>query len=95
MMNTNRTEGLRALIRQGLQAVAHKDTLAHLGDRSSYVGMSDIGPALGMPTGGTGQKGAAHHKQPGASAYSATRALVRIRGWASSGSAGPACTAPA
>ena len=43
MMNTNRTEGLRALIRQGLQAVAHKDTLAHLGDRSSYVGMSDIG----------------------------------------------------
>ena len=40
---TDRTEGLRALIRQGLQAVAHKDTLAHLGDRSSYVGMSDIG----------------------------------------------------
>ena len=42
-MEQNRTEGLRALIRQGLQAVAHKDTLAHLGDRSSYVGMSDIG----------------------------------------------------
>lgn len=39
----DRTEGLRALIKQGLQAVAHKDTLAHLGDRSSYVGMSDIG----------------------------------------------------
>ena len=42
-MEQNRTEGLRALIRQGLQAVAHKDTLAHLGDRSSYIGMSDIG----------------------------------------------------
>lgn len=40
---TDRTEGLRALIRQGLQAVAHNDTLAHLGDRSRYVGMSDIG----------------------------------------------------
>ena len=43
MGQKDRTEGLRALIRQGLQAVAHKDTLAHLGDRSSYVGMSDIG----------------------------------------------------
>ena len=43
MEQKDRTEGLRALIRQGLQAVAHKDTLAHLGDRSSYVGMSDIG----------------------------------------------------
>ena len=43
MMNTNRTEGLRALIRQGLQAVSQKSTTAHLGDRSTYVGMSDIG----------------------------------------------------
>ena len=43
MEQKDRTEGLRALIRQGLQAVAHKDTLAHLGDRSCYVGMSDIG----------------------------------------------------
>ena len=43
MEQKDRTEGLRALIRQGLQAVAHKDTLALLGDRSSYVGMSDIG----------------------------------------------------
>ena len=43
MEQKNRTEGLRALIRQGLQAVAHKDTLALLGDRSSYIGMSDIG----------------------------------------------------
>ena len=43
MEQMDRTEGLRALIRQGLQAVAHKDTLAHLGDRSSYIGMSDIG----------------------------------------------------
>ena len=43
MMNTNRTEGLRALIRQGLQAVSQQSTAAHLGDRSTYVGMSDIG----------------------------------------------------
>ncbi len=43
MEQKDRTEGLRALIRQGLQAVAHKDTLAHLGDRTSYIGMSDIG----------------------------------------------------
>ncbi|MGV7004502.1 hypothetical protein [Desulfovibrio sp. QI0442] len=43
MEQKDRSEGLRALIRQGLQAVAHKDTLAHLGDRSRYVGMSDIG----------------------------------------------------
>ncbi|WP_297895713.1 hypothetical protein [uncultured Desulfovibrio sp.] len=43
MKQKDRTEGLRALIRQGLQAVAHKDTLAHLGDRSGYIGMSDIG----------------------------------------------------
>ena len=43
MEQMNRTEGLRALIRQGLQAVAHNDTLAHLGDRTGYIGMSDIG----------------------------------------------------
>lgn len=40
---TNRTEGLRALIRQGLQAVSQQSTAAHLGDRSTYIGMSDIG----------------------------------------------------
>jgi len=39
----DRTEGLRALIRQGLQAVSQQSTTAHLGDRSTYVGMSDIG----------------------------------------------------
>ena len=43
MINTDRTEGLRALIRQGLQAVSQQNTTAHLGDRSTYVGMSDIG----------------------------------------------------
>ena len=43
MINTDRTEGLRALIRQGLQAVSQQSTAAHLGDRSTYVGMSDIG----------------------------------------------------
>ena len=40
---SDRTEGLRALIRQGLQAVSQQSTTAHLGDRSTYVGMSDIG----------------------------------------------------
>lgn len=43
MINIDRTEGLRALIRQGLEAVSQKSTAAHLGDRSTYVGMSDIG----------------------------------------------------
>ena len=43
MEMTDRTEGLRALIRQGLQAVSTQNTAAHLGDRSTYVGMSDIG----------------------------------------------------
>lgn len=43
MMNTNRMEGLRTLIRQGLQAISQQSTTAHLGDRSTYVGMSDIG----------------------------------------------------
>ena len=43
MEMTDRTEGLRALIRQGLQAVSQKSTTAQLGDRSTYVGMSDIG----------------------------------------------------
>jgi hypothetical protein len=43
MINTDRTEGLRALIRQGLQTVSQQSTAAHLGDRSTYVGMSDIG----------------------------------------------------
>ena len=49
MEQMDRTEGLRALIRQGLQAVAHKDTLAHLGDRSSYIGMSDMGRQIRTP----------------------------------------------
>lgn len=43
MKQMDRTEGLRALIRQGLQAVSQQSTAAHLGDRSTYVGMSDIG----------------------------------------------------
>jgi hypothetical protein len=43
MKQTDRTEGLRALIRQGLEVVSQKSTAAHLGDRSTYVGMSDIG----------------------------------------------------
>ena len=43
MEHSDRTEGLRALIRQGLQVVSQQSTVAHLGDRSTYVGMSDIG----------------------------------------------------
>ena len=37
------------------------------------------------------EKGAAHHEQAGASAYFATRVLVRSLGWAGSGITGPAC----
>ena len=43
MEHSDRTEGLRALIRQGLQTVSQQSTAAHLGDRSTYIGMSDIG----------------------------------------------------
>ena len=43
MKHADRTEGLRALIRQGLQTVSQQSTAAHLGDWSTYVGMSDIG----------------------------------------------------
>ena len=43
MEQRDRTEGLRALIRQGLQAVSQQNTAAYLGDRSTYMGMSDIG----------------------------------------------------
>ncbi|MCB6542099.1 hypothetical protein LI168_07805 [Desulfovibrio desulfuricans] len=43
MEHAGRAEGLRALIRQGLQTVSQQNTIAHLGDRSTYVGMSDIG----------------------------------------------------
>ena len=56
MEQKNRTEGLKALIRQGLQAVAHKDTLALLGDRSSYVGMSDIGQHWECPRAAVARK---------------------------------------
>ena len=42
-MKSDRGEGLRALVRQGLQMVSKQSTAAHLGDRSTYVGMSDIG----------------------------------------------------
>ena len=42
-MKSDRGEGLRALVHQGLQMVSKQSTAAHLGDRSTYVGMSDIG----------------------------------------------------
>lgn len=42
-MKSDREEGLQALVRQGLQMVSKQSTAAHLGDRSTYVGMSDIG----------------------------------------------------
>lgn len=43
MEQRDRTEGLRALLRQGLQTVSQQSTAAYLGDRATYVGMSDIG----------------------------------------------------
>lgn len=43
MERSDRAQGLRALLCQGLQVVSQQSTAAHLGDRSAYVGMSDIG----------------------------------------------------
>ena len=79
MEQKDRTEGLRALIRQGLQALAHKDTLAHLGDRSSYVGMSDIGQHWECPR-------AALARKVLPTAHSLERLLILQRGhWFESG----------
>ena len=89
MEQMDRTEGLRALIRQGLQAVAHNDTLAHLGDRSRYVGMSDIGQHWECPR-------AALARKVLPTADSLDRLLILQRGhWFEAGVAGPACLAPA
>ena len=48
MINTDRTEGLRALIRQGLEAVSQKSTAAHLGDRSAVSSSKCNTQSLGI-----------------------------------------------
>ena len=89
MKQSDRAEGLRALIRQGLQAVSQQNTTAHLGDRSTYVGMSDIGQHWGCPR-------AALARKVLPTADSLERFLVLQRGhWFEAGVAGPACLAPA
>jgi len=79
MEHADRTEGLRALIRQGLQAVSQQNTTAHLGDRSTYVGMSDIGQHWECPR-------AALARKVLPSADSLERLLILQRGhWFESG----------
>ena len=52
----DRAQGLIALLAKGLVESSAKRTLSSLGDRSQYVGMSDIGRALECPRAAVGKK---------------------------------------
>ena len=62
MEQKDRTEGLRALIRQGLQALAQQRHTCPFGRPFQLHWYERHRSALGMSTGCTGQKGAANHK---------------------------------
>jgi len=52
----SRAQGLMALLAKGLVESSAKRTLSSLGDRSQYIGMSDIGRALECPRAAVGNK---------------------------------------
>ena len=52
----SRAQGLMALLAKGLAESSAKRTLSSLGDRSQYIGMSDIGRALECPRAAVGKK---------------------------------------
>ena len=52
----DRAQGLMALLAKGLVESSAKRTLSSLGDRSQYIGMSDIGRALECPRAAVGKK---------------------------------------
>ena len=52
----SRAQGLMALLAKGLVESSAKRTASSLGDRSQYVGMSDIGRALECPRAAVGNK---------------------------------------
>ncbi len=52
----DRAQGLMSLLAKGLVESSAKRTLSSLGDRSQYIGMSDIGRALECPRAAVGKK---------------------------------------
>ena len=52
----SRAQGLMALLAKGLVETSIQRTASSLGDRSRYVGMSDIGRALECPRAAVGNK---------------------------------------
>lgn len=55
-IHEERTQGLMALIARGLVETSAQRTASSLGDRSQYIGMSDIGRALECPRAAVGRK---------------------------------------
>ena len=52
----SRAQGLMALLAKGLVETSIQRTASSLGDRSRYIGMSDIGQALECPRAAVGNK---------------------------------------
>jgi hypothetical protein len=64
-VQADRSQGLMTLLAKGLLESSAQRTAASLGDRSQYIGMSDIGRALECPRAAVGQKlfGNGHDQQ--------------------------------
>jgi hypothetical protein len=64
-VQADRSQGLMALLAKGLLESSAQRTASSLGDRSQYIGMSDIGRALECPRAAVGQKlfGNGHDQQ--------------------------------
>jgi len=55
-VQADRAQGLMAILARGLVECSAQRTLSSLGDRSRYIGMSDIGRALECPRAAVGRK---------------------------------------
>ena len=55
-VQADRAQGLMALLAKGLVESSEQRTASSLGDRSRYIGMSDIGRALECPRAAVGRK---------------------------------------
>ena len=64
-VQADRSQGLMTLLAKGLLESSAQRTASSLGDRSQYIGMSDIGRALECPRAALGQKlvGTGHNQQ--------------------------------
>lgn len=56
LVQPDRAQGLMTLLAKGLLETSAKRTVSSLGDRSQYIGMSDIGHALECPRAAVGNK---------------------------------------